>query len=442
MLKKLKLEKELRMQRTMLEEIEKREAEFKTREEELAAALNEAVSEEDMNTVSESIDNLEKEVEEAGLEEKKSTVNAEIERIESELADLEERAAKTKENKKTVGGEETMPKMRNAHIRELLKTGEYYERAEVKAFYEKVKELRGVTGAELTIPEIVINRIMDIVGDYSTMYNLVDKTKVKGKGRILLDSDTEPATWIEQTGAITSGDVGTILNVEFDGYKVGKIVFVDNSLLEDSIINLDDYVTKKIARAIAKAIDKSVLHGTGANGKELTGIIPSLSESHKVTVAADENMLKNTVKVLALVDDGADSVGEIVAVMKRSTYYNNIAPFSINVDADGNVVGKLPNLKKPDFLGLRIEFDNFMEEDQILFGDYEKYTLVEREDITIDNSIHVKFQEDQTAFRGKGRFDGKPTDKDAFVLVTLSEAAAASVMDEGVPAYDGEDEEV
>ena len=87
-----------------------------------------------------------------------------------------------------------MPKVRNAHIRELLKTGEYYERAEVKAFYEKVKELRGVTGAELTIPEIVINRIMDIVGDYSTMYNLVDKTKVKGKGRILLDSDTEPAT--------------------------------------------------------------------------------------------------------------------------------------------------------------------------------------------------------------------------------------------------------
>lgn len=439
MLKKLKLEKELRMQRTMLEEIEKREAEFKTREEELAAALNEAVSEEDMNTVNESIDNLEKEVEEAGLEEKKSTVNAEIERIESELADLEERAAKTKENKKPVGGE---TKMRNAHIRELLKTGEYYERADVKEFYGKVKELRGVTGAELTIPEIVINRIMDIVGDYSTMYNLVDKTKVKGKGRILLDSDTEPATWIEQTGAITSGDVGTILNVEFDGYKVGKIVFVDNSLLEDSIINLDDYVTKKIARAIAKAIDKSVLHGTGAAGKELTGIIPSLSEGHKVTVTADENMLKNTVKVLALVDDGADSVGEIVAVMKRSTYYNNIAPFSINVDADGNVVGKLPNLKKPDFLGLRIEFDNFMEEDQILFGDYEKYTLVEREDITIDNSIHVKFQEDQTAFRGKGRFDGKPTDKDAFVLVTLSEAAAANVMDEGAPAYDGEDEEV
>ena len=61
MLKKLKLEKELRMQRTVLEEIEKQEAAFKTREQELTTALEEAVSEEDMNAVSEGIDALEKE---------------------------------------------------------------------------------------------------------------------------------------------------------------------------------------------------------------------------------------------------------------------------------------------------------------------------------------------------------------------------------------------
>ena len=66
-----------------------------------------------------------------------------------------------------------------------------------------------------------------------------------------------------------------------------------------------------------------------------------------------------------------------------------------------------------------------MEEDTVLFGDFDKYTLVEREDITIDNSIHVKFAEDQTAFRGKGRFDGKPTNVDAFALVTITNTAAA-----------------
>ena len=41
--------------------------------------------------------------------------------------------------------------------RELLRTGEYYERAEVKEFYEKLKNVRAVTGGELTIPQVIMN---------------------------------------------------------------------------------------------------------------------------------------------------------------------------------------------------------------------------------------------------------------------------------------------
>ena len=43
--------------------------------------------------------------------------------------------------------------------------GAYYERSEVKEFYEKFKNLRSVTGGELTIPTIVVDRILDILGE-------------------------------------------------------------------------------------------------------------------------------------------------------------------------------------------------------------------------------------------------------------------------------------
>ena len=112
--------------------------------------------------------------------------------------------------------------------------------------------------------------------------------------------------------------------------------------------------------------------------------------------------------------------------MKRSTYYDKFLEYSINVNAEGNVVGKLPNLNSPDLLGLRVVFNNKMPANKVLFGEYEKYTLVEREDITIDKSEHVKFAEDQMAFRGKGRFDGKPTKTSAFVLVTIGETTGGS----------------
>jgi HK97 family phage major capsid protein len=62
-----------------------------------------------------------------------------------------------------------------------------------------------------------------------------------------------------------------------------------------------------------------------------------------------------------------------------------------------------------------------MDADKVLFGVLEQYTMVIREDISIDRSEHVKFVEDQMAFRGKGRFDGKPVRPAAFALVTITD---------------------
>lgn len=418
MLKQLKLRAELKQKRAELEKLKAKNADFLKRKAELETSLNEAETEEDTKLVEQSINELDKEVTEAGVEDKINTLSSEITRIENEISDLDKKSDPTLPPKNENEKRENLS-MNRYQLRELLKTGEYYERADVKEFYSKFKNLRAVTGEGLTIPDVVITRILDILGDYSTLYPLVDKIKVKGTARILIDTDTTPADWIEMKSAITSGDVGTITNVDFDGWKVGKVTFVDNCILQDSIINLDDYVVKKLARSIALALDKAMLDGTGAAGKQPEGIIPSLPGDNKVTVT-DPTGIVDIVKPISFIDTGEDSVGEIVAVVKRSTYYNRLLGYSVQNNSAGNVIGKMPNLSSPDLLGLRVVFNNNMDEDKVLFGDFMKYTLVEREDITVDKSEHVKFSEDQMAFRGKGRFDGKPTKPDAFVLVTLT----------------------
>lgn len=422
MLKQLMIQKKIEQRKTALEELLSKEKEYQTRAEELQQAIEEAETDEEVKVVEEEVNKLEDEKQK--LEEKKSKLEAEIAELEGELEQLKSKAPSNQKrtNLKVEGEGEPMSRL---YVRELLKTGEYYKRSEVVEFYDKFKNLRAVAGGELTIPEVVVARIMDIMGDYTTLYPLVDKITVRGTARILVDTDDEPATWMEQQGAIPSGDVGTIAAVDFDGFKVGKITFVDNYLTQDSIINLDAYVTRKIARAIAKALDKAIVKGEGPANKQPTGIIPSLPAENKVTVQADANLVKNLAKQIGLIDTGEDSVGEIVAVMHRKTYYNRLVEFSIQVDSAGNVVGKLPNLRQPDFLGLRVVFNNFLDEDTVLFGDFQQYTLVEREAISIDTSVHAKFAEDQTAFRGKGRFDGKPVKPEAFVLVTIEEVPEA-----------------
>lgn len=414
-LKQIMLSKKIEQRKTALAELKEQEEKLQTRAEELEQAIEEANDDEEVAAVEESVEKLEKEKTE--LEEKKSKLESEIEDLEGELEQLnsKEPPKNKRHNQKEQGGKN----MNRLQVREMIKSGEYYERSEVKEFYEKFKNLRAVTGGELTIPEVIVNRIMDIMGDYTTLYPLVDKIQVSGTTRILIDTDTTPATWIEQAGSIPTGDVGTITNVDFDGFKVGKVTFVDNYLLQDSIINLDDYVTRKIARAIAMALDAAIVNGEGSASYQPTGIIPSLPAENQVDVVADENLIKNLGKQVGLIDTGEDAVGEIVAVMHRKTYYNRLFEYSVQVDSAGNVVGKLPNLSQPDLVGLRVVFNNNVAEDQVLFGDFSKYTLVERENITIDRSEHVKFVEDQMTFRGKGRFDGKPVKPEAFALVSI-----------------------
>lgn len=355
------------------------------------------------------------------LGEQISELEGKVKELEAELEETEEPATET-------AGERTTAMdtvMTREKTREYLRTGEYYQLPEVRSFYESLKQARAVTGGTYTVPNAVINKIYDIVGDYTTLYPLVDKVGVKGTARILIDADSGTATWSEQGGSFTASDVGTISYVDFDGYKLGKLVLVDNYLLDDSIINLDEYVTRKIAKAIAKALDSAILNGHGRTGDyyEPTGILTAIAAetgTPKIkSVEKGASCLINTVKQISAIDTGADTPGEIVAVMKRATYYDIFFAYSVQVNSSGNVVGKLPNLTNPDLIGIRVVFSEHMPANTVLFGDFEKYTLVDRQDITIDRSVDYAFAADQTAFRGKARFDGKPTKLGGFVQVNL-----------------------
>lgn len=424
MLRQLVISKKIEQRQNALAELIIQEEELQTRSAELEAKAQEAKTDEEITAVESEVEKLE--AQKGELEEKKSKLQGEIAELESELEQLNAKEPSDQQrsaNNQKRGGKEMAKEYHTIQVRKMLETGEYYNLPEVREFYEKFKNLRAVSGGELTIPNVIINRILDIIGDYTTLYPRVDKIRVSGTARILIDTDTSAATWIEMAGAVPTGDVGTITSVDFDGFKVGKVTFVDNYLLQDSIINIDDYVVRKIARAIAKALDLAILKGTGSTNKQPAGIIPAIPVENQKTVEADEKLLINLLKNVGLIDTGDDSYGEIVAVMKRQTYYNRLLEYTINVNSEGNVVGKLPNLTQPDLCGLPVVFNQNMDVDKVLFGVLDQYTMVIREDISIDRSEHVKFVEDQMAFRGKGRFDGKPVRPAAFALVTITDPA-------------------
>ena len=85
---------------------------------------------------------------------------------------------------------------------------------------------------------------------------------------------------MEMCGAIN--ELNLVFNqVSTDGYKVAGFVPVCNSLLEDTVsnLNLASQVIELISQSIAYAEDKAILYGKGANSKMPTGIVTRLAET-------------------------------------------------------------------------------------------------------------------------------------------------------------------
>ena len=440
-LRTLVLNKRIREKRERLTQLEATREELRSRETQLESDIEAAQTDEERAAVDEAIETFDREQNEN---------NEQISAIEGEIADLEReleqaessqnRAANQQQKHREEWRRPSEEGKRHAHsehqharsARRAL-TRETLIHPEVRTFYESLTTMiqtraqnGSLSSTELVIPEIVMDRIEDRMGDYATVANEVETLNVGGTSRVILDGADPEAVWVEQSGAISQIE-GGFAKVEFDGWKLAGYMAIPNDIIEDSLINLAVYVETKLAKAIAKSRDKAILKGTGSTGKQLVGIIPSLKSANSVTVTGFN--LGEILSKISLVDDGEEAYGEIIAVMKRSTFYGRFLRNMITTDSAGRYV--VPDLKNPN-IGVRVVFSQYMDADKVLFGDFRRYMVTKRAALKLAASTDVKFIEDQTVIKGLERLDGKPLHVDGtnetkdWVLVTIKDAEGAA----------------
>lgn len=432
-LKTVLLRHKITGKKTELEQLRARAEELKTREAELEKDIDAATTQEEQDAVEAAI--AQHEADTAQNTADTETLETEISDLEAELADAEEKekAPAAKPTTGTAGNNErgnnamsvtirsNMSRAeRRASIRESLKI------PEVREFYSYIADMAQRTGnlsnTSFTIPEVIVDRIEALIGDYGKVANEVDNISIGGTARVVLDGADPEAVWVEMDGAISAINA-SFAKVEMDGYKCAGYVAVPNDVIDDSFVNLADYVERKIARAIAKSKDKAILKGTGATGKQFVGIIPSLAAANQVTETGFD--LGAILSDIALVDDGEEAYGEIIMVMKRSTFYGRFIRGMVAVDSNGRYVA--PNVANPNVAGLRVVFSQYMDADKVLIGDFKRYLITNRAGIKLEESKDVKFIEDQTVFKGLIRADGKPLHVDGngkttdWVLITIED---------------------
>ena len=407
-LRQLMIIKRTEQRNDELAKIQEQIEELKNKERELEEALTDAGTDEELTTIEQKYEEIK--AEEEKLNEQMTVLQEAIKELELELegmSDKEPVAEETNSDNKSEKRGDTKMENRTEAIN-------YLQREEVRDFYGKVREAvlnkRALTGTDLVIPQTVLDRIQPLISDYSNLYREVDVIQLNGTARAIVDGARPEAIWMEMCDPVEEL-AGAFEAVELDGFKVGGFIPVCNAILEDSMLDLASYVERTIAEAIAKAIDKAIMNGTGT--KQPEGIVPNIVVGNKTTGETLAEILPS----LGLVDTGEDQVGEIIAVMQRKTYYEKILPQTIATTDTGKQV--VQGVNDPNIAGLRVVFSNYAPANKIILGDFKQYVLGERKGITLASSTDVRFIEDQTVFKGTARYDGKPVKATAFAEVEL-----------------------
>ncbi len=392
------LTKEREEKQPKLDEINK---ELEAIEADVRAEVEEpTLTEEDIAQMEARVEELEKEKSE--LEEAIRKIDEQIKEQQDEIEEINEKHedSERSEPEKTIENREVIPM--NKRQERLA----YLDKENVREFYGTLRDIitgtRAVTNADYTIPEEVILSMLPMVAERSTFYNEVTVVRLNGKGRAIIEGTSPEAVWTEMTASVNELTLA-FSKVELDGYKVGGFVPIGNSILEDSLLNLADYVEDKLATAIAKALDKAIVAGTGSTGRQPTGIT-----NGKQAVALANTNIETILKTMG--DLRADNLGTVKLAMRRSDYFNYI--FGQLIPDQGFVA--LPDVRQPNLGGIPVIFTDYVKAGTFIIGDFKKYLLGERADNTFAVSSDVKFIEDQTVFKMTARYDGKVADANYF----------------------------
>ena len=443
-LKVLLLRKKLTDKQTELRTLDKAAEGFKAREQELAADIEAAQTEEERSAVESAVDAFE--AERSDNDQQRAAVRADIEALEAEIRTAEDAARESRTGKPAGHERKDVTYMETAETRTrffgltIQERDAFIQREDVQTFLTRIREMKGqtrsVTGAELGIPTVMLDILRENIGRYSKLISRVRYKPLKGKARQNIAGTVPAAVWTESVASLNELEL-SFTQMEMDGYKVGGYLAIPNSTLEDDDnLNLAYEVMDMMGQALGKAIDWSIVYGTGnkmpvgymtrlaAQSKPAwwgnnQGEFKDLHTSHilklNVADATGVEFFQALIGALAVADPTYSQSGEPTWVMNRKTHLDILAR-ALAFNAAGALVAGMNNTM-PVIGGLIVDLPG-LPDYEISGGFLDVYTLVERAGANVRSSDIPLMIQDQTLFVATQRMDGKPSIGEAFVGVS------------------------
>ena len=465
-LRQIMLSRKIEQKKNELAALREKDADFQTRENDLEKSIEEAQTEEEQTAVEEEIGKFE--TEKTEHDEAKTKLETEIGDLEAELEASEidppapdQRVNKTEKKVRTnIRMDKTAMNIRslpmNVRAFDVLPTETreaIVQRDDVKGFLTKIRSMKGqsraIQGGDLEIPIVFLELISENMYRYSKLLNRVRVRNVPGEARQTIAGTVPEAIWTEMCGAINELTF-TFNQIILDGYKVAGYIPVCNSMLEDTVSNLDlaSWIIEMLSESIALSEDKAILYGKGSSAHMPLGIVTRLAQDsqpagYPANAPAWVDLSDtNIIKVDGTTLTGAEfwsklalAAGNTFTKYSRgnqfwamnSKTYATLKSKLITFTATGDIVAKL--FGTLPIVNGDIDILEFIPDGDIIGGYGDLYLWADRRSMVIDQSEHVQFIQDNTVFRGKARADGAPIIPGAFVAININNTEVTTVMD-------------
>lgn len=228
-----------------------------------------------------------------------------------------------------------------------------------------------------------------------------------GDRKIPVVASKGSASWVDEEGTIPDSD-DAFNQVSIGAYKLGTLIKVSNELLNDSVFNLESYISKEFARRIGSKEEDAFFNGNGT-GKPV-GIFNATGGAEVGVTAASATAIT------------ADEIIDLFYSLKAP--YRKNAVWILN-DATIKAIRKLkdnngnylwqPSLTAgtPDtILGRPVYTSSYVPTiaagaKTIAFGDFSYYWIADRAGRNFKKLTELYAANDQTGFVATQRVDGK-----------------------------------
>lgn len=283
--------------------------------------------------------------------------------------------------------------------------------------YDKIHGgANGITGG-YALPSGSNEKLQKVITQESLFRSMATVIKAyNGASRIFAKDCSDIAAWVPEGGSIPLQDgVNDFTRYAVDSHKLAVFVKLDDDFVHDAAFSLEDYLTERLAKNLAKSEDKGFVLGTGEHmpvgilddtAGAKTGVTTSalcFDDVLRLYYSLDKEYRKNAVWLMN--DETAltlrmvkDSAGNYLWNPSDNTILGK--PVVISYDMPSVGAGAKP----------------------IVFGDFSYYWIIDRSPVSIQALKELFVTLDQVGYLATEFLDGKLIRRDALKALKISEA--------------------